>query len=108
MAGVFRHYSPEEKTRFHLENKTNKTGFLGVSIERDPRGRVIYKARLRYNGKQRYVGKSKTAEGAARLYDAKTLEIHGVDAVVNFPHLQATVSQGQDEATNTRKAKKVQ
>ncbi|NTU68943.1 MAG: hypothetical protein HGB02_08700 [Chlorobiaceae bacterium] len=79
-----RKFTPKEKAVFHRDNKTNKTGFLGVKHnKRSDR----YDAFIRVPGRKEkvYCGGGKTAEDAARKYDRKAVEMFGVDAVVNFP-----------------------
>lgn len=58
--------------------------FKGVTF--DPR-RNIYYARIRIGDRQKYLGATKTEEEAARIYDAKALELFGQFARLNFPIL---------------------
>lgn len=69
-------------TEFHRVNGTNKTGFVGVK-QRGGR----FEANIRVHGRKSklYCGSAKTAEEAARLYDAKARELYGAEAVTNFP-----------------------
>ncbi|MDO9008323.1 MAG: hypothetical protein Q8K57_13380 [Thiobacillus sp.] len=64
--------------------KTNKTGYLGVKFHKVKQS---YQAYIRVHGRREklYCGQAKTAEEAARKYDAKALELYGDGAVVNFP-----------------------
>jgi hypothetical protein len=76
--------TPEERTRWHRDQHTNKTGFLGVTWkERDRR----FVARIRVPGRadKIYCGVGRTAAEAARRYDAKARELFGDRAVTNFP-----------------------
>ena len=75
--------SSKDKTKFHKDNMTNKTGFIGVTYKaRDG----VYQARIRvpWQKEKIYCGSSKSAEVAARLYDKKAVELFGIDAVTNF------------------------
>lgn len=75
-----RERTPAERTRHHRDRRTNKTGFLGVN-----RHRGRYRARIRGpEGVKIECGSAKTAEAAARLYDAKAIELYGDGAVTNF------------------------
>jgi hypothetical protein len=76
--------TPEERTRWHRDQHTNKTGFLGVTWkERDRR----FVARIRVPGRadKIHCGVGRTAVEAARRYDAKARELFGARAVTNFP-----------------------
>lgn len=57
------------------------TPFKGV--QQVPSGR--YRALVFANGREHWAGTHDTAEGAARAYDAKALEVHGEFARLNFP-----------------------
>ena len=75
--------SPDKVTRHMRDTHANKTGFIGVKYVAR---RKIFEAWIRVHGRtsKLYVGCAKTAEDAAKLYDAKTREIYGSGAVVNF------------------------
>jgi len=75
---------PEHKAQWHKDNRTNKTGFIGVTWK--PREKRFV-ARIRVPGRKEKVhcGIGKTAEEAAMKYDAKARELFGEDAVTNFP-----------------------
>jgi hypothetical protein len=79
--------TPRERTIWHRNNKTNATGFLGVSfvpLKRTP-GRFEAYICDYSKGKQVFCGSAPTAEGAARLYDKRSIQLYGADAVLNFP-----------------------
>ena len=71
----------------HADNVRNShhpkgvSGFRGVTLHK---GR--WEARINFNGKRIHIGDwYRSAEDAARAYDAKALELHGEFAVLNFP-----------------------
>jgi len=76
--------TPEERTRWHRDQHTNKTGFLGVAWKKRVRRFV---ARIRAPGRANkvYCGCGRTAAEAAWWYDAKARELFGDRAVTNFP-----------------------
>lgn len=80
-----------QKAVFLRDTGRNKTGFLGVKKRS---GREGYAAFIRdyktKGGAKVYCGCAKTAEEAARLYDAKAREIYGRSAVTNFPTPRST------------------
>lgn len=78
---------PQDKAKFHRDNQTNKTGFMGVTFKKRDR---MYQARIRVPGLKEkvYCGSSKSAEEAARMYDKKAIELFGDSAVTNFEHRQ--------------------
>jgi hypothetical protein len=59
--------------------KYNKTGFKGVCRSLDK-----YAAYIDKHKKRMYLGTFNTAEEAAKAYDKKAIEIHGVHALTNF------------------------
>lgn len=61
------------------EYELGASGFRGV---RAHRGR--YEARICFQETSRYLGSFKTAEDAARQYDAAAREIYGIHAILNF------------------------
>lgn len=72
----------KKRTQWHLDNGTNKTGFLGVTYK--PRTNQ-YVAYINYGGKKIYCGSAKAAEKAAEHYDLKALDLFGIEnAVTNF------------------------
>lgn len=75
---------PEDKARWHLERRTNKTGFLGVTYRRSD-GYYVARVRVPLKKNKVYAGTAKTPEDAARCYDRKARELFGPTAVVNFP-----------------------
>lgn len=82
--GMYPKYDAPTVTAFHRDRCTNKTGFLGVKFsKRDG----CFMAYIRVHGRKEkvYCGRGKTAEEAARKYDAKARELYGESAVTNFP-----------------------
>lgn len=63
-------------------NKNNSTGFKGVCFDKS-RGK--YLAGVKVNYRRVNLGRYKTAEEAARVYDAAARKHHGEYAVLNFP-----------------------
>lgn len=59
----------------------NKSGFKGVHLTTDGR----FRAELTVNGKRKHVSYARSAEAAARQYDAAAILHHGEFARVNFP-----------------------
>ena len=82
--------TPKQRTEFHLTNKTNKTGFLGVKLNKRNN---CYEAYIRnptkLENKKIYCGRGNTPEEAAKKYDAKARCLFGSDAVTNFNEVSA-------------------
>jgi hypothetical protein len=87
----WRELTPEERTRWHRDQHTNKTGFLGVTWRKRER-RFVARIRVPGTAKKIHCGMGKTAAEAARLYDAKARQLFGDRAVTNFP--EAGVAMG--------------
>jgi hypothetical protein len=66
--------------------KSNKTGFKGVSIRRNEKRLKMYRANIRVNDKQVFLGNFMRPEEAALAYDRAAIEHFGEFAVLNFPH----------------------
>ena len=64
------------------KNKTNKTGFKGVTQSGQK-----FVAMIGFNGKVIYLGTFENKIEAARAYDKKALELHGEFANINFSYL---------------------
>ena len=56
------------------KNKTNTSGFKGVSFDKNTNK---YQARININGKRKHLGYYKTPEEASKSYEIKAKEIHG-------------------------------
>jgi hypothetical protein len=63
-------------------NVGSTTGYKGVSFNRLC---SKFEVSIRFNRKKIHLGMYKTAEEAARVYDAKAVELFGEFAKVNFP-----------------------
>ncbi len=74
--------TPRDRAAYLRAVGRNKTGFIGVSAKKGG-----FEARIRVPDRKEklYCGRAKTAVEAARMYDAKAIEIFGPTAVVNFP-----------------------
>jgi len=60
--------------------------YKGVSRYRDKNGKLGgYYAHIRHNGKLTYIRGCESEEEAAKVYDAKAIELHGEYACLNFP-----------------------
>jgi hypothetical protein len=72
--------------RQQLENQklstANTSGYKGASWSKDNKNWV---AHIQHHGKMIHIGCYKTAEEAARAYDAKARELFGEFACTNFP-----------------------
>lgn len=81
--GLYKRYDAASVTQWHKENKTNITGFIGVTYRRK---RGVFEARIRVHGRKEklYIGSAPTAQEAAVLYDTKARELYGSGAVLNF------------------------
>lgn len=55
-------------------HKTNVTGMRGVHLDR---ARNLFKARIKKDGKEIFLGRFKTIEEAAKRYDAAASALHG-------------------------------
>jgi AP2 domain len=66
----------------HRVPRHNTTGFIGVSWSAE---RHKYTATISINNRTKSLGRYNTAEEAARVRDAKALELHGEFAMLNFP-----------------------
>jgi AP2 domain len=64
-----------------LLSRNNKTGFKGVSFNKDSHR---WTARVQADKGKRFLGYFDTAEQAARAYDRAARELHGEFAVLNF------------------------
>jgi len=63
----------------HNRRTVSSSGFRGVSFYRN-----MYRALITIKGQQIYLGKYKTAEDAARVYDAAAVRLLGSCASLNF------------------------
>lgn len=90
-----------QKAAFLRDTGRNKTGFLGVKwVERTCRFQAYIRDHKRLAGAKVYCGCAKTAEEAARLYDAKAREIYGRSAVTNFPTPRPTPRSRKERGVN--------
>jgi hypothetical protein len=66
----------------NLANKTARglSKYLGVSLNNHKQ----WRARIRQNKKEYFIGSFETEEMAARAYDLKAIELHGEFANINF------------------------
>lgn len=71
-----------ENTSHRKKFSTNRSTFKGVSWSRS---NSKFIAQICKHGDHQHIGTYKTAEEAARAYDARAIEIHGEYAVLNFP-----------------------
>lgn len=67
-----------------LSNHNRSFGTRYKGVCKNP-GASTYKAQIRYNGEQIYIGSFKTEEEAALARDKKALEFWGEKASLNFP-----------------------
>lgn len=64
----------------------NSSGYHGVSLDARPgRSALPWRARLRVNNREIFLGAFQNAEDAARARDAAALKYQGEFAVLNFP-----------------------
>jgi len=73
-------------------NGRGKSGYLGV-VARKHAKRPTWSATAYSNGKHIHLGDYYTPEEAARVYDAKVIELHGLLARVNFAAEGVNVEQ---------------
>lgn len=74
--------SATEQAQHRGKPKHNKTGYKGVFKRSDGE---IYRSLIGVNNKKIHLGQRRSAEEAARLYDAAAIKYHGKFAVLNFP-----------------------
>lgn len=75
---------PKQNARNKSMNKTNTSGYKGVSKLRRKNTNLIYRSYI-VDGKQIHLGQHKTAKQAAMAYDKAAKRIFGEFAVLNFP-----------------------
>ena len=71
------------ENRMNTFKKTGQTKYKGVAILPDGK----FKANIRADNQNHYLGRFVTAEAAARAYDSKARELHGEFGRYNFPEL---------------------
>jgi hypothetical protein len=74
---------PGEGHASQYVSNRNSSGFKGVSTS-DKKNKP-WRAVVRQDGRQSFVGYYATAEEAARAYDARAISIYGEHALLNFP-----------------------
>ncbi len=77
-----------ENSRNRPKNTRNKSGFKGVTIVKDK-----FVARIRHFGKDIHIGTFGSDIEAARAYDTKSKELHGIHARLNFPETEVAECQ---------------
>lgn len=76
-----REASKSQNAQNRKSPKNNTSGFKGVSWCKRSE---VWVAQIMINNKKKHLGKSDTAEGAARLYDLGSLKYHGDFGQRNF------------------------
>lgn len=77
----WRDMTPNERSTWRLEAGTNATGFIGVSSKSN--GSFTARIYNREIGKVEHIGTSRTAEGAAELYNMRATQLYGPSAAIN-------------------------
>lgn len=67
----------------------NTSGYRGVTVMKNKQ----YRAMIKSDGVNYYLGEFSTPEEAALAYDAKCLELRGAEAKLNFPPKKPSVTQ---------------
>lgn len=80
-----------ENSRNRKVSKRKNIPYIGVQKHGNK-----FRADIRSNGKQMYIGLSDTMEGAALLYDAKAKELHGDFAKLNFGDVNGKIDKARD------------
>ena len=91
------------QNQFNLPSK-GKVPYKGVSCYVEPKCNnvIIYTSAISINNQRKVIGKFKTAELAAKFYDAACLYYYKEFAVLNFPNLEIQ----PDNLENLRNLKK--
>ncbi len=74
--------TPAQNLQNCVLRKDNTTGFKGVNYHKASKA---FRGQITAHKKRRYLGYFKTAEEAARAYDAEARRLHGPFARLNFP-----------------------
>lgn len=75
--------SVAENNRNRGRQRRGTSGLKGVSLDRV---RMVWRATIRANGKDHYLGRFKTKEDAAMAYDEAAKRLHGNFAALNGQH----------------------
>lgn len=68
-----------------LKNTSKKSSrYKGVFYNPSPRGRKLWRVKIRFNGSLKSFGRYAREEEAARVYDEKAKELFGARAKINF------------------------